>query len=117
MRDDPLQIKVLLSSIVNLSYRALIINWWLLMLIFWPDCVAISRDIVRHGSISNFWFMRKLLNLLILKLISEFQDLCNVFLHLGVLSIIARHWTMESSQEVGGVDTVFIGRNSFAQPA
>ena len=29
-------------------------NWWLLRLNSWPDCVVISRDIARHDSNSNF---------------------------------------------------------------
>ena len=34
----------------------------------WPDYLAISRDIARHGSNSDFWFTRKMLDLLILNL-------------------------------------------------
>ena len=44
-------------------------NWWFLRLNSWADCVAISTDIASYGSNSVFWFTRKILDLLILKLI------------------------------------------------
>ena len=39
------------------------------LVIFWPDFVAILRDIARHGSNSYIWFTRKMLDFLILKFI------------------------------------------------
>ena len=44
-------------------YRAVILNWRFLR----SDCVAILRDIARHGSHSYIWFTRKMLVLLIMK--------------------------------------------------
>ena len=40
----------------------------------WPNCVAISRDIARNGSNSDYWFTRKMSDRLILKLIFSFLD-------------------------------------------
>ena len=55
-------------SIFSPNYKASIINWQFLRLNSWSDCVAISSDIARHGSNTDFWFARKMLDLLILKL-------------------------------------------------
>ena len=48
-------------------YRAVNLNWRLLRLNYWPDCVAISRYIARKRSNSYIWFTRKTPDLLILK--------------------------------------------------
>ena len=45
----------------------LMLNWKFLGLNSWPDCVAISRNITRHGSNLNVWSTKKMLNFLILK--------------------------------------------------
>ena len=58
----------------ELYYRAVILNWRFLRLNSWPDCVAISRDIARHGSNSYIWFTGKVLDLSILKLMFSLLD-------------------------------------------
>ena len=52
---------------INVTYRVRIINWRILGQNSWPDRVAISRNIARHGSDSDFWFTRKMLVFLILR--------------------------------------------------
>ena len=49
------------------SIGPLISTWRVLKLNSWPDRVAISRYMVKHGSNSYIWFSRKMLDLLILK--------------------------------------------------
>ena len=39
------------------------------MLNSWPDCVAISKYVARYDFNSDFWFARKMMDTLILKLI------------------------------------------------
>ena len=59
----------------NCTYKPVILNWWFLRLVSWPDCVAISRYIIRHGSHSYYiCFTRKMLDLLILRLIFSLLD-------------------------------------------
>ena len=65
-----------LLVLVSIYYRARIINWRCIRLNSKPDCVAISKDIARHGSNSEFWISRKMLDLFILILMFSLLN-CN----------------------------------------
>ena len=57
-----------------LQLWARFINWWSLRPYSRSDTVDICRDIARHGSNSDFWFTRKVMNLFILELMFSFLN-------------------------------------------